>query len=366
MADFKFQHIRISGIASAVPSRVVKNEDYYQLFGEEAVNKFAEMTGVQEHRETIQYQTASDLGYTAADRLLNEKEIDRNTIGLLLFGSLSGDYRRPSTSAVLHKRLGLSERCATFDVGLGCSAFVYCIQIASSMLQCSEEKRALIIVGETLSKLSNDQDKSTRMLFGDAGAAILLEKSDGESNIQGKVCTDGKGYQAIIVPAGGFRNMEDSRDIFHWRDDNPRSLYNINMDGRDVFTFTITKVPKTIKEFLNESNQLIEGFDCLAFHQANRFIQQQLIKKLKVDAEKMPLCLDRFGNTSAPAIPLLLSDVYGDDKSKKDLNVLMCGFGVGLSWGVMSAHINANDILPIIESDEVFTEGIIHSPEDML
>ena len=150
------------------------------------------------------------------------------------------------------------------------------------------------------------------------------------------------------------------------RDHNLRDLYSINMDGRDVFTFTITKVPKTIKEFLSETQQNIDDFDCLAFHQANKFIQQQLTKKLKVSADKMPLCLDRYGNTSAPAIPLLLSDLYGRDEIRGKKNILMCGFGVGLSWGVMSTHIDTCDIYPIIETDNYFAEGVIHSPEDMI
>ncbi len=365
MSFFSFNNIKISGIASAVPTKVVKSKDFKDKFGAEAVQKFIEMTGVQEHREAVKYQTASDLGFVAAEKLINEKNIDRESIEVLVFGAHSTDYRRPATAWGLHKRLNLNKGCVTFDVGLGCSAFVYCIQIAASLLACSEAKRALIIVGETMTKMIYPEDKSAVMLFGDGGSAVLLEKTEDENYLAGELCTDGTGYRAIIAPAGGFRNMEDSHEPMVWADGSTRTLYNTNMNGTDVFTFTITKVPKTVKEFLRKTDQSIDNFDCLAFHQANRFIHQQFAKKFKVNIQKMPLCLDRYGNTSAPAIPLLLSDTYGNDESGTDLNVLMCGFGVGLSWGVMSARINASDILPVIESDEYFAEGVIHSPEDM-
>lgn len=365
MAFFIFDNIKITGVASAVPTKVVKSMDYAEQFGEDSVQKFIDMTGITEHRATLEHQTASDLGFVAAEKLLIEKNIDKNSIGVLLFGAHSTDYRRPATACVLHKRLGLSKDCVTFDVGLGCSAFVYCAQVAASLLECSEAKRALIIVGETMTKMIYPEDKASVMLFGDGGAAVLLEKTEEPNCLAGELCTDGTGYRAIIAPAGGFRNLEDTHEAMVWGDGSTRTLYNTNMNGTDVFSFTITKVPKTIKEFLTKTNQKVDEFDCLAFHQANRFIHQQLAKKLKANIAKMPLCLDRYGNTSAPAIPLLLSDVYGNDNTETNLNMLMCGFGVGLSWGVMSAVVNTKDILPVIETDVYFAEGIIHSPEDM-
>lgn len=303
MSIYRFNNIKITGVASAVPTKVVKSTDYYHRFGEDTVNKFIDMTGIKEHRESFEHQTASDFGYVAANRLLNEKNIDRDKIDILVFGSHSGDYRRPGTAPVLHKRLGLNKNCAAFDVGLGCSAFVYCVQIAASMLNSSDSKTALVIVGETISKMIYPEDRSSAMLFGDGGSALLLEKTEDGSIIQAKLCTDGTGYRAIIAPAGGFRNRNDTKEPMEWSDGSIRTLYNTNMNGTDVFSFTVTKVPKTIKEFLKDTEQTVDEFDCLAFHQANKFIQQQLAKKLKTNLTKMPLCLDRYWNTSAPAIP---------------------------------------------------------------
>lgn len=365
MADFRFDSIRIAGVCGAVPMQVSRSVDYIERFGEDTVRKFVEMTGVSERRVTFEHQTASDLGYAAAEKLLTEKSIDRDSIGILVFGSHCGDYRKPATAAVLHKRLGLHQECAAFDVGLGCSAFVYCVQVAASMLTCSSSSRALVIVGETPSKFVYPEDRSQVMLAGDGGAAVLLEKQEGSPVLAGRVCTDGSGYRAIIVPAGGFRNMEDSHEPMLWSDGNLKTLYNTNMNGMDVFTFTLTKVPKTIKDFLKLTGQTIDQFDCLAFHQANLLIHQQLAKKLKANMDRMPVCLGHFGNTSTPAIPLVLSDVYGPDETARELNVLMSGFGIGLSWGVMSGVVNTADILPVVETDDYFAEGVIHSPEDL-
>lgn len=364
MAFFEFKNIKISCVSSAVPTQVVTGEEFYNRFGEDAVRKFQESTGVKQFRKTFDHQTASDLCFAAAENIINAKSVNREEIGALVFIAHSTDYRRPATACVLHKRLGLAKHCVAFDVSLGCSAFVYGLNIVCSMMQNSDINKALLLCGETLSKMTHPNDKSVAMLFGDGGGAVLLEKTEEESYIRGILKTDGSGYRAIIAPAGGFRNMNASHEEFTWTDGNIRTLYNTIMQGEDVFSFTISEVPRTIKQFLSETDTTVDDYDCLAFHQANKFISQMLCKKLKVDSSKMPLCLDRYGNPSAPAIPMVMCDTYGYDDIDKDLNFLMCGFGVGLSWGVCSAKVNIKDILPIIESDEIFEEGIINSPED--
>lgn len=364
MPFFQFNNIKVSGVASAVPTEIVKVSDFAAKYGEDYVTKFSASTGIKQFRRTKPHQTASDLCYAAAEKIISEKAINREEIGALVFVAHSTDYRRPATACVLHKRLGLDKNCAAYDISLGCSAFVYGMQVVCSMMANSDIEKALLLVGESLTKMVNPEDKSVNMLFGDGGAAILLEKTDKESSIKGLLKTDGTGYKAIIAPGGGFRNMNAPTQVFEWKDGNIRSLYNTNMQGDDVFGFTISQVPRTIKEFLTKTETDVNEFDCLAFHQANKYISQTLCKKLKCSEDKMPLCLDRFGNTSAPAIPLVLSDTFGDVNEDKDLKVLACGFGVGLSWGVCSMTININDIYPIIETDEIFEEGIINSPDD--
>ncbi|OWV24472.1 3-oxoacyl-ACP synthase [Fibrobacter sp. UWB2] len=366
MAFFKFNNIKISAVAACVPKTVVNVDSFAESFGKEYVEKFKESTGVKQYRKTRDHQTASDLCFASAEKILTEKNVDRSEVKALIFVAHSTDYRRPATACVLHKRLGLNKDCVSFDVNLGCSAFVYGLQIICSLMQNSDIDKALLLVGETLTKMTNPKDSSVSMIFGDGGSAVLLEKSTDNSCIQGVLKTDGNGYQDIIAPAGGYRNMNATHEDFVWKDGNTRNLYNTVMRGDNVFSFTISAVPRTIKEFLTKTETTVDDYECFAFHQANKFITGMLAKKLKVDMGKFPICLDRFGNTSAPAIPLTICDKYGSESGSRLVHFLMCGFGVGLSWGVCSASINVSDIYPVIESDDVFEEGIINSPNDFL
>ncbi len=368
MAFFNFRNITISAIASAVPSNKLTIESFAERFGEDYIQRFSSSTGIRQVRHSRQHQTASDLAYAAACEILHKRNIPKESIGGLIFVAHSTDYRRPATACVLHKRLELSKDCVAYDISLGCSAFVYGLQSVCALMANSDIDRALLLVGETMSKLANPKDKAVAMLFGDAGAAILLEKDKSkseDSTILGLLKTDGNGYRAIIAPGGGARWPDAPHTDFHCKDGNVRNLYNSIMQGEDVFSFTISDVPRTVKEFLSKSGTKIDDYDCLAFHQANQFIHKMLAKKLKCDLTKMPLCIDRYGNTSAAAIPLLMCDTFGGSERIDKIFCLACGFGVGLSWGVTSFHISPKVIYPVIESDEIFEEGLIRHPNEL-
>lgn len=363
MPYFAFSDLKITGIASAVPTERVKVESFIPKFGEEAVKKFQEMTGIDEYRKTSAMQTASDLGYVAAETLLDHKKIDREKIGALIFVTHSPDYRRPASSFVLQKRLNIGTECAVYDINLGCSGFVYGLNTLCSLMQCSDIDCGLLIVAETVSKMAFPNDRSTAMLFGDAGSAILVEKQE-DSTIRGLFRSDGRGYKAIIAPAGGYRNMYASTEPMMWPDGNERTLFNTNMNGTDVFNFTISDVPKLMKNFMEISETTVDDYDTCVLHQANKFIHKQISRKLKMSLDKMPLSIGKYGNTSGPSIPLTLCEEYGKSESRR-VSVLMCGFGVGLSWGVISATMGTDDILPVVETDDYFAEGVINSPESL-
>jgi 3-oxoacyl-[acyl-carrier-protein] synthase-3 len=176
MPIFNFQNIKISGIACAVPKNIVKTDSFKDQFGDTEVDKFKLMTGIHETRRTSKHQTASDLCYAAAEKLLNYKKVNRSEIGALVFGTHHPDYRRPASAFVIHKRLGLSIDSAVFDISLGCSSLVYGIQVVASMMNNSNINKALLVVGDTGSKSTYSNDRAAVMLIGEAGAAILLEK----------------------------------------------------------------------------------------------------------------------------------------------------------------------------------------------
>ena len=364
MPFFKFSNIRIAGIASAVPTNVVELASFFPVFSEKRVNKFINMTGINQFRRATKHQTVSDFGFVASEKLIESMNISRNEIGAVVFGSHSPDYRRPATSCILQKRLRLSTNCAALDINLGCSSFVYGVNAICSLMSNSDINKAILVVGETISKIISQKDPSVAMLFGDAGSAILFEKTEDLHEISGLLRTDGNQYKTIIAPAGGFRNLDTSQETSVWSDGVERTLYNINMNGTVVFEFSITEIPLAVMDFFKLTNTSIDSYDCFVFHQANKFIHNQIARKTKIPIEQMPLSIDRYGNTSGASIPLTLCDYYGNTHGKM-IHTFMCGFGVGFSWGIVNADICTDYILPIIETDEVFSEGIINSPDQL-
>lgn len=366
MAFFNFKNIRVAGVACAVPANEVKTETYKPLFGDEEVEKFMEMTGVRSSHRTSKYQTCSDLGYRAASELLTKKQIDPNEIGALIFASHSPDYRRPSTAFVLQYRLGIPKEAVCYDISLGCSSLVVGMQTIASIMNTSDIKKVLLFVGDTAGKSVYPEDRSSAMLFGEAGAVMLLEKTDNETDqINALVRSDGTGFKYMIVPGGGYRNLHASEEVVMCEDGNPRTLMNSFIQGTSVFTFTIFDVPRLIKDFFAQTETTPDSYDCFAFHQANLYILKQIAKKTKIDFERMPITLDRYGNTSGASAIVSLCDKYGNNCESKTIKVMACGFGIGISLGATSFEINTDDILPIYEDNQVFEEGLITNPNQL-
>jgi 3-oxoacyl-[acyl-carrier-protein] synthase-3 len=361
MIQSTFENIKISGISCAVPKQKdILLEKYAPAFGEDVVRKFSKMTGVVSRHVTVKEQTASDLAFVAAEHLIEKKKIQTSLIEVLIFVTQTPDYIMPSTACVLHHRLGLSKDCIAFDINLGCSGYVVGLQTISALMSSSNIKMGLLLVGDTSNKCIAPEDKSSCMLFGDAGSATLLEKRQDSPSIHTAMRTDGNGYKAIIVPAGAYRNMDAPKERTLWGDGNVRSDYDLYMNGTDVFNFTISEVPIIINEFMTKVNTSVDDYDSLILHQANEYILKQVMKRTEFPKEKTPISIDRYGNTSVTSIPITVADSYGSKNGGK-VRLLMCGFGIGLSWGVVSCTVETDDILPIIETNEIYMNaGVSH------
>ncbi len=364
MAFFSFNDINVAGIACAVPSNEITSDSFKEQFGEEEVEKFKSMTGVCASRRTSEHQTASDLGVKAASELLNHLGVKRDEIGALIFASHSPDYRRPSTAFVIQYRLGIGKEAVCYDISLGCSSLVVGIQTLASIMNTSDIDKALLIVGDTAGKSVCRNDRSSVMLFGEAGGAMLLEKKKG-STIQSLIRSDGTGYKYMIVPGGGYRNLNPDPTPVMCKDGNERSLLNSFIQGTSVFTFTIFDVPRLIKDFFAKTGTTPDHYDVFAFHQANLYILKQIAKKTKIPFDKLPITLDRYGNTSGASAIVSLCDRYGKSDADENLRVFACGFGIGISLGVTTFEIDTRNILPIFEDDSVFEEGIITNPNQL-
>lgn len=356
MITADFSNLRIAGIASAVPLKCVQAHEYDDAFGEETVSKNMEVTGVKQSFHTSENQTVSDLMYVAAQRLINELSINPASIGVLLFVAAYPDYITPSTSCVLQSRLGLSTDCVAFDINLGCSGYVYGLQTLCAILQTSSAKRGLLLVGDTCSKVLSPLDRS-RMLFGDGGSATLVEKGETLDDFHFALKTDGTRFKTIVVPAGGFRNRTASRERTPRADGNTRSDYDIFMDGTNTFGFTMTDVPQLALEFMKFYGYSADDFDAFILHQPNLFILKHLMKRIKAPLAKMPVSLDRYGNTGACSIPLSICDAYHDDSGVKKLFIY--GFGVGLSWACASVSVDTRYVYPIEHTDDYFRDGLL-------
>lgn len=364
MAFLTYNGIKVSGISGAVPTKTVYVNDFIPEFGEGVIERFKKTTHIEQFREAHEKQTASDLGCAAAENLLTKKEVNRDDIGFLFFVSQSFDYLVPSTACVLQHRLGLSEDCAAMDVGLTCSGAVYGILTAGAALAASDKSKALVIMGTSGRRNLSLKNRASVMLMGDAGCAVLLEKTDQDTKISGILRTDGSRFKDLITPAGGARNKHASRRYMKWPDGNMRTLYQGYMNGLNVFNFSVTEAPKVINDFTEKEQRPVQDYDAVILHQANYVILKQIIKKIKADKEKVPIVIDKYGNTGVATIPLAISETYGNAADQK-LDLLLCGFGAGLSWGVTSITVEANDILPVIETDDYFEAGLINSPADL-
>lgn len=295
----------------------------------------------------------------AAEYIIAEKAVAREEISLCVFVTQTPDYDCPATACVLHKRLGLSKDCIAFDVNLGCSGYAYGLQIAISLMQTIDCRYGFLLVGDTSNKVIAPLDKSAVMLFGDSGSATLLEKTESASSIATAYRTDGEGFKAIITPAGAWRNRFAPHERVMWADGNERSDYDCYMNGVDVFSFTISEVPALINEFMEANKMDRDSFDAYVFHQANCYILKQVAKQSRLPWDRLPISMDRYGNTSVTSIPLTLCDCYGMQDGDVQRRIFSCGFGIGLSWGIVTFTVNQKDILPIIETDDYFKEGAV-------
>ena len=351
MAFLSYSNVGIAGIAACVPKNKIDNYNYTQYFPKDVVEKVVDKIGIKERRFADDNICASDLCFAAAEQMIADMQIDRSTIDVLIFISQTPDYRMPATSFLLQERLGLPKTTMVFDVSLGCSAFLYGLSLGYSLLQQPNINRVLLLDGETRSKVYSPKDRKTAFLFGDAGAATLLEKGEKYGNSYFSFNSDGSMADTIKIEGGGYR-MPSSEETLRERvvDEygNIRTLEQGYMDGDDVFNFVASKVPKDIKKLCEATGQDLATIDYYLLHQANDFMNQFLIKKLKLDKDKVPSSIEKFGNTSSVSIPLtIVSELQ--EKLKGSNKLLLSAFGVGLSWGTALLQTNDCYVCPIVE-----------------
>lgn len=348
MAKITFHGVGISALSACVPVTVVHNKDLGYLIPEEEIEKTINNIGIEERRIADDDVMASDLCYKAARQLMADNDIAPESIDVLLFMSQTPDYRIPATSCLLQNRLGLSQETMCLDISLGCSGYLFALSTAFAYASMPGVNRVLLLDGETFSKIVNRRDKVDWPLYGDAGTATLVEKGDfGESTFM--LNTDGSGEDVLKIHAGMRNPVTADSCVEREREDgNIRTDLEVFMDGMDVFNFAISKVPRSIKALLKETDKTIDDVDYLIFHQANRFMMDFFVKKLKMDPARVPYCIHKYGNTSSASVPLTIaSELCGCLDG--DNEVLLSAFGAGLSWGSALIQMRNCKVSPVIE-----------------
>lgn len=338
-------------MAGAVPSHIIENLKYTEFFPQEQVNEVVEKVGVYERRFADAQTCSSDLCFAAAQKLFADNDIDRSEIDLLVFISQTQDYRMPATACTLQHRLGLSNSCIAFDINLGCSAFIYGMSVVYSMMQQSGLRKALILDGETRSKVYGPRDRRSAFIFGDGGVAALVERDEKFGETTFSLNSDGSRADLIMIKAGGYRHPSTPETLKERVVDeygNMRSEEQGYMKGGDVFNFVIREIPRDLKKTLAESGKTVEELDYIVFHQANNFINSYIAKKMKLDVEKIPHTIEKFGNTSSVSVPLtIVSELRGKLEGSKTL--MLSAFGVGMTWASAIASFVDTKISEIVE-----------------
>lgn len=334
MAFITYHNTGIAGLSAAVPANTIDNYAYTEHFDAESVREIVDKVGIKQRRFAPEGICASDLCFAAADRLIADMEIDRQTIDLLIFVSQTPDYRMPATSVLLQDRLGLAKTTAAFDINLGCSAFIYGLSVAFAMMQTGGFRRALLLDGETRSRIYHPKDRKTAFLFGDGGVAAIIENDPKYGDSYFSLNTDGSKESLIKMDAGGYRNpssVETLKEKVVDEHGNIRTDEHGYMNGADVFNFVLLEIPGNIKSTLQYAGTTQDEVDYFLFHQANSYMNGYLAKKLKLPAEKVPSCIEYFGNTSSVSIPLTMATQMQDTLPQPH-KLLLSGFGVGMSW----------------------------------
>lgn len=340
MVAFTFNNVSIKGISTVIPEKELILTDDKSLYNgdEKKIKRVINSSGFLKRRVTDENVMTSDLCFAAAQDLIKNLNLNKEEIDALLFISYTPDYLMPATSYVLHKRLGLSQNCIVMDIPQACSGYVIGLYQASMLIN-SGCKKVLLLVGDSFSKFSDMFKNHTAPVFGDAGSATLVEHDENAKKSYFMINSDGENYDALICENGAFKNPSKQYDFYE--DGNYK--YNSKMDGGKIFDFTMQNIAPSIENLFKFSNKSVDDINHVIFHQANKFILQNIARKLNISDDKFTTeTLTNYGNQCGASIPCTISNTLHNVVSKEEKTYLLAGFGVGLSWA--SAILNLGNI----------------------
>ena len=323
----------IKAISYYLPEKIITNEDLLKDFPEWSVDKVAVKVGVDSRHIANENETAADLAENAAYRLFKEYNIDSKSIDFLLLCTQSPDYFLPSTACILQNKLGLRTDIGAFDYNLGCSGCIYGLAVAKGLVLAGIAKNVLLLTAETYTKYLHPSDKSNRSIFGDGAAACLIS-TDGMAEIgEFAMGTDGSGAEHLIVKTGASRHKQSTGLVLADDEGHKKCDDYLYMNGGAIFNFTLEAVPILMSKVIEKNNISKDTIDYYVFHQANKFMLNTIRKICVLPKDKFYVNLSNTGNTVSSTIMIALKDCLENRIIKEGMQVMITGFGVGLSWG---------------------------------
>jgi len=329
---------KIKAISYYLPASVLDNQKLNEDFPEWSVDKISSKTGIYERHISDENEFTSDMAVSVAEKLFSEHGISRDDIDFILLCTQSPDYFLPTTACLVQNRLNIPTTAGSLDFNLGCSGYVYGLAIAKGLIFSNIAKNVLLITSEAYSKFIHPEDKSNRTIFGDGASATLVSTEGFAEILDFELGTDGSGAKNLIVKNGAIRHpdlsgVDISDDFNNIKNDN-----HLFMNGSEIFSFTSDSIPSLVAKTLEKNKIELGGIDLFVLHQANKFILDHLRKKIKIPEDKFYIFLKNCGNTVSSTIPIALCEAKKENRLSG--NILLCGFGVGYSWGSCIIKIN--------------------------
>lgn len=336
MATTRFEKARIAAVVGVIPPDERRIDDEVEAYGGDLaqIARIKKAIGLDRRRVVAPGVTTLDLCGWGVAELFRRTALRPEGVDALVFVTQTPDHWQPSNAALLHGRLGLSPGCAALDVNLGCSGYVYALWLAYMMVEGGGCRDVVVCAGDTISRQVGPGDRSVAPLFGDGGSATWVTRAAGPTPSHFALHTDGTGWRAIHVPAGGFRQPWSAAAEVPERDadGNLRAPVNLHMSGGDVFNFSLRVEPAALQELAALAGRPLEDLDYVFFHQANRYILGNIARRLKLPREKVPDgVVEKYGNQSSASIPVVIADTL-EGRAGGVRTVALSGFGVGLSW----------------------------------
>ena len=318
------KYVKIIGTGSSVPDAILSNSDLEKMV-ETSDEWITSRTGIKERRIADENTASSDIAYEAAEKALKAAGVSPQQLDVIIVGTITPDFLFPSTGCVVQSLLGATNAYA-FDLMAGCSGFLYTLHVAQGIIKSGGAEKILAIGVDTLSKVTDFEDRSTCILFGDGAGAAVLSASEEPGILSSLLSSDGRDWDLLYVPAGGSRTPINEQTL------KTRDQY-IKMKGNDVFKVAVKSMESATINAIKEADLEPEDIDLFIPHQANQRILEAVRKRLNFPEEKVFVNLDKYGNTSGASVPLALDEAIRQERVKEGNLVLFAAFGAGFTWG---------------------------------